>query len=194
MVSLWGFYWRPQVFNNISSHSLFQKWTFPSSVWALRIFSLQLSVVVCGPTSQSFTLYTLSLIFSQRWGVLLCRFLTSFSVYLSSFQYSVLQIPVPLTSQVLRSISSTQLDHHVPLGHPLPFLCYRKQLRPGSQSSYLYSPLRDPRAAVFQCLTTIVSHFLSRVVVGFVEVGSLLLIFIISIRALWVFLEMNKRK
>lgn len=151
-------------------------------------------MVVCGPTSQSFTLYTLSLIFSQRWGVLLCRFLTSFSVYLSSFQYSVLQIPVPLTSQVLRSISSTQLDHHVPLGHPLPFLCYRKQLRPGSQSSCLYSPLRDPRAAVFQCLTTIVSHFLSRVVVGFVEVGSLLLIFIISIRALWVFLEMNKRK
>lgn len=148
------------MFNNISSHSFFQKWTFPSSVWALRIFSLQLSVVVCGPTSQSFTLYTLSLIFSQRWGDLLCRFLISFSVYLSSFQYSVLQTPVPL-SQALRSISSTKHDHHILLGHPLPSPCYWKWLHPESQSFYLYSLLRYPSPAlsVFQSLTTIVSHF-----------------------------------
>ena len=155
-------------------------------------------MVVCGPTSQSFTLlYTLSLIFSQKQcgrgatlqisDLFLCLSL-HFPV-LCSTNYSFLDLP----SSEVHLLKSARPPCSAWPPTPIPMLLETALSRKPEFLS-VYSPQVSQSCTVFQCLTTIVSYFLSRVVVGFVEVGSLLLIFIISIRGLWVFLEMNKRK
>ena len=127
-------------------------------------------------TLWSFTSYILNLVFSQRLkGTYYADFWISFSAYFPSLQYSALQVPTAL--------ASPNSDPHLNSARLLVSACL-----PPSPCYWKKPPARKPEIPLFihssqisqSCmsdvplLTTVVSHILSRDLVGFSGTVSLL--------------------